>query len=259
MRTPKDSLSVIILGSGTCVPSLQRSACSALVSKGPQHLLLDCGPKTLHRLLEINITVHDIDGLLLSHFHPDHTGELVNLLFASKYPHGIQRRCPLTIVGGAGLKEFYSGLEKVYGPWMHPAADFVKLVEMDNQKPDSLQLGKLTIYTAPTEHRPESIAYRITDGNNHVLVYSGDTDFSENLVALAEHADIFICESALPDELKVPGHLTPSLAGRIAEQAQVKKLVLTHFYPECDQVDIFSQCRQTYSGDLVLAQDLMTL
>jgi ribonuclease BN (tRNA processing enzyme) len=68
-----------------------------------------------------------------------------------------------------------------------------------------------------------------------------------------------ICESAFPDDQKVDGHLTPSLAGRIAQAAAVKRLVLTHFYPVCETADIENQCRSTYSGSIVLAQDLMTL
>ncbi|MDY6953524.1 MAG: MBL fold metallo-hydrolase, partial [Thermodesulfobacteriota bacterium] len=91
------------------------------------------------------------------------------------------------------------------------------------------------------------------------VVYSGDTDLCENLVTLAKDADLLVCESALPDEMKVPGHLTPSLAGHIATRAGVKRLVLTHFYPECDTVDVFAQCRKTYQGDLVLAEDLMEI
>ena len=53
--------------------------------------------------------------------------------------------------------------------------------------------------------------------------------------------------------------LTPSLAGEIATQANVRKLVLTHFYPECDHVDIEMECRKTYTGPLVLAEDLMQI
>ena len=68
-----------------------------------------------------------------------------------------------------------------------------------------------------------------------------------------------ICESALPDDKKAPGHLTPSLAGEIATAARVGKLVLTHFYPECDAVDMAAQCRKTYQGPLVLAEDLLQL
>jgi ribonuclease BN (tRNA processing enzyme) len=70
---------------------------------------------------------------------------------------------------------------------------------------------------------------------------------------------LLICESALPDALKVPGHLTPSLAGKIAAEARVGKLVLTHFYPECDYEDMAGQCRRTYGGPLVLAEDLMEI
>jgi ribonuclease BN (tRNA processing enzyme) len=91
------------------------------------------------------------------------------------------------------------------------------------------------------------------------VVYSGDTDYSDNLVYLAKDSDLLICESALPDQLKVDGHLTPSLAGKIATRANVKKLVLTHFYPECDQADIEKECRKTYSGPLVLAEDLLKI
>jgi ribonuclease BN (tRNA processing enzyme) len=259
MLAPNDSLAAIILGSGTCVPSLQRSACSALVFTDQVNILLDCGPITIHKLLEINTTINDIDYLLLSHFHPDHTGELVNILFATKYPDGNQRGVPLTVIGGPGFNDFYSGLEKVYGPWMSPSADFVTLIEMPPDQTNTLLFGSISVATTPTEHRPESIAYRISDPYGKTIVYSGDTDVSENLIALAQDADIFICESALPDDLKAPGHLTPSLAGKMAQQANVKKLVLTHFYPECEKADIISQCRKNYSGPLVIAQDLMRI
>ena len=55
------------------------------------------------------------------------------------------------------------------------------------------------------------------------------------------------------------GHLTPSLAGKIATMANVRKLLLTHFYPECDEVDIAKECRKTYSGELILAENFMTV
>ncbi len=111
----------------------------------------------------------------------------------------------------------------------------------------------------PVDHNEESIAFKITGSNGKSVVYSGDTDFSENLVTLSKGADFLICESALPDGLKVKGHLTPSLAGEIATRANVRNLVLTHFYPECDLVDIEKQCRKTYDGPLLLAEDLMTI
>jgi ribonuclease BN (tRNA processing enzyme) len=91
------------------------------------------------------------------------------------------------------------------------------------------------------------------------VVYSGDTDYSENLIALSKDADVLICESAVPDDFRVKGHLTPSLAGDIATRAGVKKLILTHFYPECDNADIEFEVRKAYDGPLVLAEDLMEI
>jgi len=55
------------------------------------------------------------------------------------------------------------------------------------------------------------------------------------------------------------GHLTPSSAGRMAALAGAKRLVLTHFYPECLGTDIADQCRKTYDGKLILARDLLAI
>ncbi|MFH1582039.1 MAG: ribonuclease Z [Pseudomonadota bacterium] len=252
-------LSVTILGSGTCVPSLKRSSCSVLMEIGGAKLLFDCGPGTMRRLLEAGTKIFDISFIFFSHLHPDHTGELVSFLFATKYPEIERRQKPLTIVAGSGFSEFYDRLKNVYGEWIELKPELINIVEMDNKGKDSIDFGDFTVKSIPVEHSDESIAYRTTGSCGKSVVYSGDTDFSDNLVTLAKNADILICESALPDELKVKGHLTPSLAGGIATQANVKKLVLTHFYPECDQVDIEKQCRKTWSGPLVLAEDLIKI
>ena len=135
----------------------------------------------------------------------------------------------------------------------------MNLMEVDQKRPDRLHFDSFDLYTLPMEHIESSVGFRIVTSDGISIAYTGDTDFCENAVTIAREADIFICESALPDELKVPGHLTPSLAGEIAKRARVKQLVLTHFYPECDSVDIEAQCRKTYDGPLILAQDLMQM
>ena len=91
-------ISVTILGSGTCVPSLRRSACSLFIKTGNNALLFDSGPGTMRRLLESGTEIFDISFLFYSHLHPDHTGELVPFLFANKYPDGQRRKRPLHIV-----------------------------------------------------------------------------------------------------------------------------------------------------------------
>jgi ribonuclease BN (tRNA processing enzyme) len=170
-----------------------------------------------------------------------------------------RRQVPLTVAGGWGFSDFFAGLRSVYGKGIELAPGLLKIIEFDNKSRDFRQFSKFSVASAPVEHNPESIAYRVTSAGGHSVVYSGDTDYSENLIALANGADLLICESALPDSLRVKGHLTPSVAGKIASLARVKKLVLTHFYPECDQVDMVAECRRTYSGPVVLAADLIQI
>ena len=251
--------SVTILGSGTCVPSLKRSSCAVLLEIGETKLLFDSGPGTMHRLLKAGIQIYDIDVIFYSHFHPDHTGELAPFIFATKYPDSSKRNKLLTMVGGRGFIHFINRLKAVYKDWLDLPEGMLHVLELDGNGLDSRQFASFAMEAMPMNHREESLGYRITDTKGKSIVYSGDTDTSENLVSLATDADLLICESAMPDTMKVPGHLTPSLAGDMAARAHVKKLVLTHLYPECDQFDLTAQCRKTYQGPLLIAEDLMKI
>ncbi len=251
-------ISVTILGSGTCVPSLKRSSCSVLVEAEKTKILIDCGPGTMRRLLENGTQIYDISHILISHFHPDHTGELISFLFANKYPDVSKRKIPLSIIGGRGLSSFYSGLKAIFGCWIDLMPAVLNVIELDPGK-NTVLLDDAILKYVPVEHNEESLAYKITGNNGCSVVYSGDTDFCDNLIEISYDADLLICESSLPDELKVKGHLTPSAAGEIAAKAKVKKLLLTHFYPECDDVDIMALCRKTYTGELIIAEDLMKM
>jgi ribonuclease BN (tRNA processing enzyme) len=259
MRLNSDNLFVTILGSGTCVPSLKRSSCSVLIKTGSNLLLFDSGAGTIRRLLETGHDIYDVSFVFYSHFHPDHTGELASFLFSNKYPDGSRRKIPLTLAAGRGFSEFFKNLKRVYGQWIELDPGLLNIAEFDNTRADARQYDDFKVETLPMEHNPESIGYRITVPGGASVVYSGDTDFSDHLVTLSKNADLLICESALPDELKARGHLTPSRAGEIAARANVGKLLLTHFYPECDGVDIERECRKTYAGPLVLAEDLMEI
>jgi ribonuclease BN (tRNA processing enzyme) len=252
-------ISVTILGSGTCVPSLKRSSCSVLIKIKDNRLLFDSGAGTMRRLLEDGTTIFDISHLFYSHLHPDHTGEMVPFLFANKYGNGFRRKVPLTVVAAQGFSTFYERLKTAYGPWIELAPELFSIIELSGTTDDSCRFDDFNVDSAPVKHIDSSIAYRITADNGKSVVYSGDTDFSENLIALSRGADLLICESAHPDDLKSEGHLSPSLAGEIARRANVGTLILTHFYPECDHVDLEKECRKTYDGPLFLAEDLMKI
>ena len=252
-------VNVTILGSGTCVPSLKRSSYSILVEINGAKLLFDLGAGTMHRLLEAGTTISQITYLFLSHLHPDHSGELIPFLFATKYPETYRRRSSFTIAGAKGLIDFYDRLRNAYGSWIELEDNILNFVEFNNTAPDHLSFGVFDIDTRPMEHIESSIGFRIIAPEGISVVYTGDTDLCNNAIALARDADLLICESSLPDEMKVSGHLTPSLAGTIATEANVRQLLLTHFYPECDIINIKAECRKTYHGPLLLAKDLMKI
>ena len=250
---------ITILGSGTCVPSLKRSSCAVLATTSDINLLFDIGPGTMRRLLEAHTPVFKIPYLFLSHFHPDHSGELCSFLFARNYGNYNSHPDPLSIFGGKGLNHFLESFKQTYGHWIELDDASPGGIEIPSKKPGLLKLNGLRITSMPMAHNEESLAYRITNECGVSFVYSGDTGYNDDLVGLAKNTDLLICESSFPDDHEVPGHLTPSQAGIIAHKARARKLVLTHFYPECDTVDIEKQCRKTYQGPLILAEDLMEI
>jgi ribonuclease BN (tRNA processing enzyme) len=245
----------IILGSGTCVPSLRRSSPSLIIKAGGKVLLFDSGSGTIRRMLEAGITYHDIDYIFYTHIHPDHTSDLVPFIFATKYAD-VPRTKNLNIIGGKGFKNFFKELNGVYGKWIKPELYKLNIREISDK---ALDLENFRVTAKPLAHINESVGYRIEDKGGKSIVVSGDTDYCKNIVKLGFDADVLILECSMPDEKKVDGHLTPSLCGRIADESSCKKLVLTHFYPSCDKIDAVSVCKRYYKGKIIVSEDLMRL
>ena len=255
----KLSFQAVILGSGTIVPSLERSACSVLLKIGSTRLVLDSGPGTIRRLLEADTTVFDVSHICYSHFHPDHVAELIPFLFATKYPDAGLQKHALTLIGGMGFKRFYNGLETIFGDWMTPESSWLQLIELSGDLQTGHAFDHFKLQVASMYHRPESLAYRIELWDGRSVVYSGDSDYCENLITLARQTDLLICECSMPEGMKIAGHLTPKLAATIAQKAQAKRLILTHLYPQCERVDLVAQASQAYKDPIIVAKDLMTI
>jgi ribonuclease BN (tRNA processing enzyme) len=251
-------LEVCVLGSGTGIPHSRRRPPGIAVRMGRHLLLLDCGPGTLWSLAEAGLEFRDLGWLWLSHFHPDHSGDLASLLFAARSPF-YGRKTPLMIGGALGLVDFHRRLTEVYGEWIHLEPRLLGLREIDPTVPTSMDLPFGKVVTLAMAHTATSLGYRLETNEGTVLAYSGDTDYCSNAVTLARDADLFICECSFPDALKRVGHLSPRGAGRLAREARCKDLVLTHLYPACDEVNLVAACREEYEGGITVAEDLMWL
>ncbi len=241
----------IILGSGTGVPSLRRNAPGYFLQIDDQQYLIDCGSGTLLQLERVKQSFKNLDTLLITHIHADHIGDLIPLIHALRLP-GLERKKPLTFYGPPGFIEFF---QQIVVPVVAPPTAFPVIIQ---EASAAWQIGTTKITSCPTPHsdRFASRAYRIEHQGLSIL-FSGDTDFDQNLVHFCQDADLLFLDCSTLDANKVTGHLSAGLCGRIAQEAKAKRLILTHFYPiEGPDSQFYDQCRQYYSGPLELAEDL---
>jgi ribonuclease BN (tRNA processing enzyme) len=248
----KTIMEIIVIGSGTGVPSLRRGSPALAVKAAGRLLLFDLGSGSLRAMLRWGLNFNQIDLLALSHLHPDHVGDLVPFLFATRYALGYTRKTPFRLLAAQGFAGFLARLQGAFGQWVEPPEGLMQLQELSAEGPDEAQWEGLTVRSAPTNHIEGSLAFRI-EADGRSLVYSGDTDESESLVELARGADLLVLEAANPT--KIPGHLTPEEAGRLAARAGVRRLLLTHFYPPCDEVDVAALAAQEFTGEIIRAED----
>ena len=241
-----------ILGSGTAAPLLERNCAGYLVEIGNQKLLFDSGAGTIRRLLELRINLFDIHHIFYTHLHNDHINDLGAIIWSSNY--GGKRKKPLNLYGPEGFKKYLDIL-------MNKLLKLKKLnfkINIKELKKSNVNIGNVTIKTFPIKHSSttKSIAYRIGHKSKSI-VYVGDTGCNTQAVSAAKNTDFLIVECSLPRE--VEGHLTPSSAGKIAAKANVKTLILTHFYPEVLKTDIKKECSKEFKGNIILAKDRMRI
>ena len=249
-------MELIVIGSGTGGPSLRRGSPSLALKAAGRLLVLDLGAGSLRSLLRLGLNFSAIDVLALTHLHPDHVGDLIPFLFATRYSLGYTRREPFRLLAARGFARFHDRLKEAFAGWVEPPPGLMDLRELAPDGPDEVREEGLLIRSAPTNHTEGSLAYRV-EAEGRSLVYSGDTDLSDSLVDLARGADLLVLEAANP--FKVPGHLTPREAGRLAAKAGVGRVLLTHFYPPCDEVDVVALAAQEFSGEILRAEDGLSL
>ena len=247
-------MKLTILGSGTAAPLLEKSNAAYLLEIDNLKFLLDSGAGTTRRLLEVKADLFDIDHIFYTHLHNDHINDLGAIIWSNNY--GGTRKKALNLYGPKGFKKYYRILlNKLLKP---PKLYFgVNLKELKNSH---LKIGSITVKTHKIRHSSttKSIAYRF-EFKGKSFVYTGDAEYTDDVTEIAKNADVLLTECSLPDSKKEEGHLTPSLAGKIAAKAGVKHWILTHFYPEVLKTDIKKQCSKTFKGKIILARDKLSI
>ena len=167
----------------------------------------------------------------------------------------------MTVYGPQGLLEFTQDLLENVKPWKKVAetlqcSGYLNIYEILSGK---FTEEKEWICSTTPVHHAGGIAYRI-DNEGKSLTYSGDTVPDKNLIKLAKETDLLIHECSFPnEELLIGLHTTASNLGKIAAEANCKKLVLTHLYPICEtKIDeMVGKISNDYNGEITVAEDYM--
>jgi ribonuclease BN (tRNA processing enzyme) len=271
-------VAVQVLGSGG--PELQdkRASSSYLVwEDGQAKALIDAGGGSALRFGESGAQMSQLDVILFTHFHVDHSADFSALIKSSWFE---DRKRPLPIYGPPGnefmpsTEEFVSdffgdkhGAYRYLSELLVPGEEGSYKMQPHNVVAGStpsmvFRDGDLAVSAVHVVHGGvPALAWRIETRGKRI-VFSGDTNGEgEGLVRLAANADLFIGHNAVPEgatgvERRL--HMPPSVIGQIAADAHVKSLVLSHRMLRTlgKENETQSEIKKRYSGPMVFANDL---
>jgi ribonuclease Z len=271
-------MDVILLGTGSPIPSPQRAGPATLVRTGGANLLVDCGRGVIMRLASAGVAPPTVSAVLLTHMHSDHITDLNDIITS----HWVMSAspAPLKVFGPRGAKALVEAtlamlaFDVKYRMEHHrdlnsgPSVDTVEL-----SPGDAFTVGDCAISAHRTDHSPvfPTLGYRVTcEGVAAAL--AGDTVPCAELDEMCLGADVYV-QTVIRDDLvrRVPVqrlrdildyHSTVAQAAQTAERAGVRTLMLTHYVPALipGQEEEWRQlARAHFVGEIVLGDDLTSV
>lgn len=239
-------MKITVLGNYGSCPG-KNGACSGyLFQENGVNILIDCGNGTLGRLLNY-CDISEIDAIVLTHLHRDHTSDMHVLKYA--------------IETKIQFKTMEKGID-VYTP-QTPQEEYDSLVYNNVYNLFPIKDGytvyikgiKFTLFKM--NHSVETYGVRV-ESRGKVFSYSSDTIFNNNIKNLAKDSDLFLCEATATERIKklvstIP-HLTPKEAAQVAEEAKVKLLMLTHFWYEEERKVYLEEAKEVFK-DVILSEE----
>ena len=252
-------MKLTIIGSGTSVPHPERTAPAHWLETNKGSLLLDISADAPHRLAQERLDWPNLDAIWISHFHLDHMGGVAPFLFGSRWAPQVQGRTkPLRIFGPNGLRGIVEAMNDSNDYKLFEQVFPVEIVEVGPGVDFEIVPG-LAASTFSTPHTDESLALRLKAEDSKLFVYTSDTGFSEDLIPFAKDVDLLLMECSFRKSKPVKKHLELVEAMNLARECSPKRVVLTHLYPEWDEVDLVTEARRLWSGETIEAKDGLRL
>ncbi len=272
-----ENLSAVIIGSGSPAYNPERASPSVLISWKNVKILIDMGNGTQANLDKIGVKSRELDGLFITHHHLDHNEELIPM-FINCLLSGTK----FVVSGPEGTKNYIEAINILYEKDIEYRMSKKKTRGENNQLKyeindlshgDKFSLKGISITIAEVNHTITTNAYRF-DVDGKSIVISGDLTYSKSLPVLAENADILIIDSGglikkgqgsnrnngHDSSRKNQAHASLDDVGRMAAEANVKTLVLTHIgNVEIDKDASIAVIAECFKGEIIFAEDLLEL
>ncbi|MBT2640656.1 MBL fold metallo-hydrolase [Bacillus sp. ISL-41] len=238
-------MKLTIVGFWGGYPKVNEASTGYLLEHEGFKLMIDFGSGVLARLQNF-VQPEELDALVLSHYHPDHIADIGVLQHARLIQGFLGKKSQqLPIFGHTQDKQEFAKLTY---------KNITKGIAYDPAK--KLNIGPFTISFLSAIHPVPCYAMRIEAGGKS-LVYTADTSFKEDFIPFAQGTDLLLSECNFygNQDGKGAGHMNSYDNGKLAAEADVKQLVLTHLphYGEIDQ--LVSEASTVFNGPVTLARE----
>ncbi|WP_353856592.1 MBL fold metallo-hydrolase [Bacillus sp. Bos-x628] len=207
-------------------------------------MLVDCGSGVLSKLQQY-IDLEELDAVVLSHYHHDHIADIGPLQYAKLVGYHLGKsNGPLSIYGHLGDQEAFDRLH-----------DNVHTKAVPYHPAEGIQIGPFHIDFLKTVHPVECYAMRMKAGDA-VVVYTADSSYQDAFIPFAKDADLLIAESNFyaGQDGSSAGHMNSTEVGKIANEANVGELFITHLPHFGRHKDLVNEAKALYTGNIQLAQ-----
>ena len=244
-------MDVTIVGCSGSFPGPDSAASCYLIEADGFRLVLDLGNGALGPLQRY-AALDRIDAVCISHLHADHCLDMCGYqVFRTYHPAG--QLPPIPVYGPVDAPARLNRATAMDSP--SPMSSIADRFDFVALAPGTIEIGPLRVTLDRVNHPVETYGFRF-EHSGRAIAYSADTGICEQLVRLADGADVLLCEASFVDAEGLPPdlHLTARQAGEHAAQADVGELILTHLVPWNSSDDVLAQAASTYRGAISLAR-----
>ena len=241
-------MKLTILGYWGGYPTKNSGTSSYLLETENYHLLIDVGSASLIAL-EDHLDPLQLDAVILSHYHYDHIADLGVLQFTrqlKRMKNNLERAPMFPIYGHQGDNENFKRLT------MDTVSEGIAYDE--RQK---LYIGPFEIQFMRTLHPVECYAMRIVEiKTGKILVYTADSGYLPDFITFSKEADVLLADTNFFNGMENHRvHMSAAEVGRIAKEADVKKVILTHL-PQVGDIELLKAqvINETPKTEIILAE-----